>query len=281
MIRHLKVTVLVDNISDREDAPGEHGLSLWIEADGNRILYDAGQSELLLRNAKALNIDLRKADMLVLSHGHYDHTGAVAAIVAKCKGIAVYGHPGILLPRYSCQQDGTMKSVGCNREAGSALQSIFDTIRWVNKPTGIKAGFGLSGPIPRRTSFEDTGGAFFLDAAASRPDLIDDDLALWFSTPQGLVVITGCCHAGIVNTLTYIREITDNQQVHAVIGGYHLLNASASRISLSGDYIAAAGIDVIVPCHCTGAGATGYLQERFGEKVVPGKVGYSYEFKGG
>lgn len=278
MIRRLRVTVLVDNISDREDAPGEHGFSLWIEADETRILFDTGQSELLLRNAKALNVDLRKADMLVLSHGHYDHTGAVAAIVAKCKGITVYGHPGILLPRYSRQEDGTMKSVGCNREAGSALQSIFDTIRWVNKPTGIKAGFGLSGPIPRRTQFEDTGGAFYLDTAASRPDLIEDDLALWFLTPQGLVVITGCCHAGIVNTLTYIREIAQSQKVHAVIGGYHLLNASALRIALSGDLIASAGIDVIVPCHCTGATATGCLQERFGAKVVPGKVGFSYEF---
>jgi len=126
MIGNLNITILVDNQSSKAELHSEHGLSLWIEADDKRILFDTGQSEMLIRNAKVLGIDLRTADTLVLSHGHYDHTGGVAAVLDLNPEISVYCHPGVFMPRYSRQPDGKMKPVGINAKASNDLHKIID-----------------------------------------------------------------------------------------------------------------------------------------------------------
>lgn len=117
MIEKLSITVLLDNVSHSEGLLCEHGLALWIVAGGRRILFDTGQSEMLIRNAEVLGIDLRTADTLVLSHGHYDHTGGVADVLDLNPEISVYSHPGIFMPRYSRQPDGKMKPVGIATQA--------------------------------------------------------------------------------------------------------------------------------------------------------------------
>jgi len=252
MIQNLSITVLVDNISHSDNLLCEHGLSLWIEADERRILFDTGQSDVLIRNADVLGIDLRTVDTLVLSHGHYDHIGGVAAVLDLNPDVSIFCHPGIFMPRYSRQSDGKMKPIGITKQALFALQKVVDTIHWTSGPIFVSPDIGITGPIPRLSNFEDTGGAFFLDPEATKQDSIDDDLAMWLSTVKGIVNVTGCCHSGIVNTLTYIMKLADKIQMHSVLGGFHLLNASQDRLDKTRSFLSEIRMNNIMPCHCSG-----------------------------
>jgi 7,8-dihydropterin-6-yl-methyl-4-(beta-D-ribofuranosyl)aminobenzene 5'-phosphate synthase len=278
MIRNLNITILVDNQSSREDLHSEHGLSFWIEADDRRIVFDTGQSDMLIRNAEVLGIDLRTADTLVLSHGHYDHTGGVAALLDLNPKISVYCHPGIFIPRYSRQPDGKMKPVGINAKASRHLHKIMETIHWVNGPSSLSGEIGITGPIPRLCDFEDTGGSFFLDPEAQKADPISDDLAVWFKTKSGIVVVTGCCHSGIVNTLEHIQTISGQNNIVAVLGGLHLVNASLERLKNTCEYLNCVVPGKIYPCHCTGENAIEFLQTQFGDRIIVGNVGACFQF---
>jgi 7,8-dihydropterin-6-yl-methyl-4-(beta-D-ribofuranosyl)aminobenzene 5'-phosphate synthase len=270
MIFRLAITVLADNSATMPGFAAEHGLALWIEANDRRIIFDTGQSDALVRNAELLGVNLSTADTLVLSHGHYDHTGGLARILGSNPSLAVYCHPGVFTPRFSRQPDGAMKPIGISQTSADALQRVRQSTHWVTGPTCLSDDIGITGPIPRSTVFEDTGGAFFLDPAGSKPDPVEDDLAVWLRTAKGLCVITGCCHSGLVNTLSYIQNLTGESRVHAVMGGFHLLHASAKRMEKSGMYLESIGIERIVPCHCTGEKAVEYLQVWFGPQVVQG-----------
>jgi 7,8-dihydropterin-6-yl-methyl-4-(beta-D-ribofuranosyl)aminobenzene 5'-phosphate synthase len=273
MINRLTITIVVDNKSEKTNLLSEHGLSFWIEADEHRILFDTGQSNILSENARQLGIDLSTADALVLSHGHYDHTGGAALVLQCDQPIELYCHSGIFVPRYSRQSDGTMKPIGINFETSKALTDIIDSIHWVNEPVFISNDIGITGPIPRKSGFEDTGGSFYLDPEATNPDRIIDDLALWLRTTNGIVVVTGCCHSGIVNTLEHIKTISGHSTILAVVGGLHLLNASSERLKSTCEYLKRVVQGKIYPCHCTGDNAIDFLRAEFGDKIKAGSIG--------
>ncbi|MBD3315976.1 MAG: MBL fold metallo-hydrolase [Chitinivibrionales bacterium] len=274
--KDLSGIILIDDHAGEQGLHTEHGLSLWIEAAGKRILFDTGQSDACVQNAEKLGIDVGTADLLVLSHGHYDHTGGVEEILRRNPHIAVYCHPGIFVPRYSRQENASMKPVSIDRAASNALHKVMDTIGWVSKPMNIASKIGITGPIPRKTAYEDTGGAFFLDPGGKRADLIEDDLAVWIETNEGLVIITGCCHAGLVNTLQYVRGITNNTPIHAIVGGFHLVHASPTRLQSTVNSLRIIGFERIMPCHCTGDSGVQALVESFGPKVMPGSSGADF-----
>ena len=148
----------------------------------------------------------------------------------------------------------------------------------VQRPVMLSDRIGLTGPIPRVTGFEDTGGPFFLDPEGESPDPIEDDLALWIRTDDGLVVCAGCSHAGIVNTLDYVRGLAGGARVRAVIGGLHLLEASSQRMDRTIAALRLLEPDFLVPCHCTGEKAVAALKEAFGERVSPGAAGMTFRF---
>ncbi|MBN1308140.1 MAG: MBL fold metallo-hydrolase [Chitinispirillaceae bacterium] len=274
MIKELAVTILIDNRSEDPRFLAEHGLSLCIQADDRRILFDAGQSDTFFYNAEKLNIELRSIDTLVLSHGHYDHTGGVGRMLEINPALEVYCHPGVFILRYSRRPDGSMKPIGLSKATADALHRCVDTIHWISRPIWLTEDIGITGPIPRRTVFEDTGGAFFLDPEAERPDPVEDDCAMWFITGRGVTVITGCCHSGLVNTIEQVRSITGALPGIAIIGGFHLLHASMERIEATCDYLHSAGVGKIVPCHCTGEAAVECMEQRFGGDMVErGKAG--------
>ena len=273
MINKLSLTIITDNKSSRSDLKSEHGFSLWIEADEKNILFDTGQSGIFLENAQTLDIDLKKMDLLVLSHGHYDHTGGVAETLTRHPRIPVYCHPGIFIPRYSRKPDGEIAPIGLSRRSADTLWKKLDSLKWTNTPVFISEDIGITGPIPRECPFEDTGGAFFLDPGALVSDPINDDLAIWFRTAKGILVVTGCCHSGIINTLSCISELTGNAPLHSIIGGFHLLNSTKERIDATFDYLTTKNPDRIIPCHCTGDHVIEHLKKRFRETCIPGEVG--------
>jgi len=273
MISKLVLTVLIDNTTDRTGLLNEHGLSIWIEADDRRILFDTGQSDILFHNADVLGIDLRTADSLALSHGHYDHTGGVAPLLAANPSIKAFCHPGIFIPRYSRQSDGSMRPIGISSRSSDALHRISDSVNWITAAKWLTDDICITGPIPRETAFEDTGGDFYLDPDGKKRDPVEDDSSMLFRTQKGICVVTGCCHSGLVNTLRHIRTLAGNDAFHTIAGGFHLLHASPERIEKTFDFLESIRMKQIVPCHCTGKGAVEGLKQRFGTKIVHNGAG--------
>jgi 7,8-dihydropterin-6-yl-methyl-4-(beta-D-ribofuranosyl)aminobenzene 5'-phosphate synthase len=273
MMQRPALTVLVDNQVGPGCAP-EHGFALWIETRDRRILLDTGQGPALAGNALALGVDLGRANVLVLSHGHYDHTGAVPLVLAGAPEVNVHAHAGVTEPRYSIREDAPRDI----RMPAASVRALYRLplfrMHWASGPVSLGEGMGLSGAIPRRTDFEDTGGPFYLDPEGQRPDLLDDDQALWIATDAGLVVCLGCCHSGLINTLTYVQEITGESRIHAVIGGLHLGAASPERLKKTVSALHELRPDMLVPCHCTGEAATTYLRDHLACPVHTGYAGF-------
>lgn len=258
-----EVTVLVDNAAAQPGLATEHGLAFWIRAGSRHVLLDTGQGGVLEANASALGIDLARTDAVVLSHGHYDHTGGLAGLFDRGVTPPVFLHTDAFTARYSRQAEPPHKPIGMPQEARAALAARPERVRPVTGPTRIIEGVWATGPIPRRTAFEDTGGPFFTDAACRTPDYILDDQALWLETGEGVVMLLGCAHSGVVNTLNYIAEVTSATRFRAVIGGMHLLHTTEERLEATVEALRRYDIATLAPCHCTGENAMTALAEHF------------------
>ncbi len=263
-----ELTVICDNHAKNE-LLSEHGLSFYILADGLTILFDTGSGETLLPNAMKLGIDLAKCSHLVLSHGHYDHSGGVAQVLAKNTYCSVIAHPFILSDRYSRHADRPVKRIGMPVNERAVLQQL-DPVRLHCSPVAscISDYIGITGFIPRTHVFEDTGGPFYLDETGQFADLIPDDQALWINTPQGLVIILGCCHSGMSNTVDYIRHLNDGASVAGIIGGLHLLHASAERLEQTIIYLKKLKPQFIYAGYCTGDDVIVKLRQNLRDTAV-------------
>jgi len=270
------VTVLADNRA-AYGLESEHGFALWIETAGHKILFDTGRGGAMLRNAETLGIDLGLADCIVLSHGHYDHTGNVAWALGQAQGATVYLHASALRPRYSIHE--APKLIGMPGPSAEAVHTLAEVRRrWVCAPTALSEHIWLTGVVPRETAYEDTGGPFFLDEAGRQTDGLPDDLSLWIQTPAGLVICLGCCHAGVINTVRHITETARDRRIIALLGGMHLLHASGERLERTAEALKEYAIPHVFACHCTGEAASAYLAERLGSLVQPGYAGMKVSF---
>lgn len=270
----LTLTIVVDN-EVGDGLLNEHGFAVWIELGPQRLLFDTGQGHALLPNCEKLGIDLTQADALIISHGHYDHTGALTDFLARNPVAPLFSGPGFARERFSCHPGKAVRDISIGNTVREALHRLPEArCITVTAPRYLFPGIGISGPIPRQNSFEDTGGPFFLDEDQQQADLLDDELALWFETTEGLLILTGCCHAGLLNTVAHIRRISGITRLHGIIGGLHLLHASAQRLAQTQRFLADCAPAFVVPCHCSGEQATLQLQANLGEdRVQAGRAG--------
>ncbi len=258
---NIRIQIVVDNEA-QEGLRAEHGFALWLEVDEQRILFDTGQKDALLYNAEKLNLDLGEADTLILSHGHYDHTGGLADVLSCNHHVNVYCHAAAFLPRYSIH-NGIAKPVKMTTRAMSSIGSLpEERLHWVTKSIKTSKAVTLTGEIPRNVDFETTGGAFYFDRDGKRTDAIVDDMALWVNSSKGLVICIGCCHAGIINTLNHIKAVSGTDKIHTLIGGLHLKNADDQRLQKTIDLLKQEKIENIITCHCTGDIAHQQLKEQ-------------------
>ena len=277
-MQNLRIVVLVENTVSTEDLVAEHGLSVWIETGGKRFLFDTGQGGALAVNARVLGIPLETADAVCLSHGHYDHTGGLIHVLIKGRP-TVYRHPASLDMKYSCRVMGKARDIGMPPEVRELVRSAPD-LRWIQGPTEVWPGMFLTGPVPRLTGFEDTGGAFYSDEACRMPDDLPDDQAAFLDTDEGLVVILGCAHAGVINTLRYILEISGKTRIRAVMGGMHLLFAGERRMRETVSALRELDVRALYPAHCTGSEAAGRLSREFPGQCFPFPAGMVLELGG-
>lgn len=259
----IQIKILVDNEA-AEGLQAEHGFSLWLSAQNQNILFDTGQKDALLFNAGKLGVRLEEADTLVLSHGHYDHTGGLADVLSCNHKVKVYCHAAAFLPRYSIN-DGTAKPVKMTTKAMASIGNLpEERMQWVTKPVNISDSIAITGEIPRENDFETSGGSFYFDRDGKRADAIIDDMALWVNSENGLIVCIGCCHAGIINTLNHIKRVSGVDRVHTLIGGLHLMKANQKRLEQTIELLKNEKIERIIACHCTGDEAHTMLQEHLG-----------------
>jgi len=255
----------------------EHGLAYCIEHEGRRVLLDSGQGAVLTNNARKLGIPLHEIDALILSHGHYDHTGGAAEVLQTDRPVTVYAHPAAFMQKFMRKNDGAVRDIGMPHSSSDAIRNSRNRLIATEKPTAVFDWLMATGPVPRLTDFEDTGGPFFLDRACTKPDPLEDDQSVFLDTAAGVVVLLGCAHSGVINTLRYIRQLVDNRPIYAVIGGMHLIGASAERIKRTIDELRRIGIERIAPAHCTGMPATVALWNAFPDACQPCPVGTVFD----
>jgi 7,8-dihydropterin-6-yl-methyl-4-(beta-D-ribofuranosyl)aminobenzene 5'-phosphate synthase len=275
----IRITVLVENSAHRPGLVAEHGLSFYIQAGERSLLFDTGQTDLALINAQTLRLPLDNLEAVVLSHGHYDHTGGVPAILDLAPQARVYLHPAAFDSKFSRNQPGAARMIGMSEAAVRAVRHHSGGFVPTSRRTEIFDGIFATGEIPRVTAYEDTGGAFYLDAEGTQPDPLVDDQALVIDLGRSVVLLLGCAHAGVVNTLEQVRHLTGGKPVRAVIGGLHLGKASGERLLNTVVRLSEARLDCLAPAHCTGEPATTRLRQSFLGIFRPADVGAVFEFQ--
>jgi 7,8-dihydropterin-6-yl-methyl-4-(beta-D-ribofuranosyl)aminobenzene 5'-phosphate synthase len=265
---------------------GEQGLSLWLDVlkgkERKRIIYDFGRSGwTFFHNLKLLGLDVAAADYLVLSHAHVDHFGALRQVLPKSrKGCTLVMHEAAAgRKKYIRLKDGSYIGPWEVRrtmlDAWKGRKKVFNTGAFAISPDVV-----LSGEIERLTAFEPGMAAACVKSGSQIVhDTIPEDQALYIDIEdKGIVVITGCCHAGLVNTVKKALELFPGKGIYGIVGGFHLNNAGDRQMEETIAYLAGLGFSYIAPLHCTGYHASRRLMAAFPGQWIPGTVGMRMTF---
>ncbi len=262
-INDIKIFTVCENSVANVDFLGEWGLSLVLDLDGLRILFDTGGGRTLLHNARHLGIDLATVDAVVLSHGHKDHTGGLVAALEQGRlaeperTCQILAHPETRGPKYFRMSAEDTPFYAGVPFAAEAVYSLGGRFAESTAPIWLNDDVATSGEIPMVTEYESVEpGCLLKGEDRFVPDPLNDELALFVKTSLGLLIVLGCAHRGLINTIHQARKVTGIERVHMIIGGTHLAHAPETQVSAT---IAALGelrVERLGASHCTGlAGA--------------------------
>ncbi|MBI9063974.1 MAG: MBL fold metallo-hydrolase [Marinilabiliaceae bacterium] len=235
----MKLSILTENTAGGK-FKAEHGLSYLIEYDEQKILFDTGHSDVFIKNASQLGIDIQSAvDTVVLSHGHWDHGDGLRYIENK----TLITHPGAFIKRYRRNGQQNIGLAISNDELGKKFNVIT-----TSNPYSITPNIIYLGSIPRDNNFEAQSTSFVDEK--QKDDFVPDDSALAIKYNNELVLISGCAHAGICNTIEYAKKVSGLTRIKAVIGGFHLKSAN-KQTNKTIDYLRSNSVELLYPSHCT------------------------------
>lgn len=283
-VKALKITILSTMLADGQEL-GEWGFAALVEVDGHRILFDTGaHTDVVLKNVRSLGLDLTTVPDVILSHNHSDHVGGFLtlreSVRAQAPGALARTHvgQGIFYPRHSIRpdvEDNPMLRLKTDYEqtGGVFVEHA--------QPVQLYPGVWLTGPVPRRYPERNwSGTGQVVTPAGTVEDNLPEDMALVFDTADGLVVLTGCGHAGVVNIIDYARTFIRPARVHALIGGIHLFNAKEETLAWTEGKLHGFGVDNFIGAHCTGLETVYRFRRTLGldrAHAVVGAVGASFE----
>jgi len=271
-----RIKILCDNSAGSISGTlGEHGFAALVQSGDHSLLFDTGAGQTLLHNAQRMNVDLRSVGQVVLSHGHYDHAGGLWPLLQSAGPKRVLAHPGVFVRRYVLREGGA-RSVGIPY-AEEFLTGMGASFSYSDAFREVMPGVFLTGEVPRITPFEEGDAGLFCDLSGCDRDQVQDDQSLVILTEKGLLLLLGCCHAGVVNTLELAREKTGVNEVYGVVGGCHLAFSTQGQIDATMKALRGYGVKKICPGHCTGFHASARLASEFPGGVRPMQVGYVLE----
>ena len=270
----IRITTLSENTAGTGDLLAEWGLSILIATGRENILFDTGKTITASYNTDSLEIDLKRIDKIVLSHGHYDHTGGLHQILRQMgKEVEVIAHPDIWAAKYRRRKGEKDKYIGVPFQR-QELESLGANFTLTTKPVKVSANIMTSGEVPMVTDYETIDSGLFVKSDGGwQPDKLLDDLSLIINTEKGLVVVLGCAHRGMINILYHARQLTGVKTIHSVLGGAHLISASRERIRLTIAALKELGVQKLGLCHCTGLPAVSLLAHEFGDKFFFNNAG--------
>jgi 7,8-dihydropterin-6-yl-methyl-4-(beta-D-ribofuranosyl)aminobenzene 5'-phosphate synthase len=286
-VKSLHITILSTMLADA--GIGEWGFAALIEADGRRVLFDTGnRPETVLQNARELGIDLSTVTDVVLSHHHADHTGGLVTLQRELRKVnptalsRIHVAPGIFLSRRRGARDQEANPMIALRTVVEASGGVFFEHAG---PTELLPGVWLTGPVPRRHPERNwPSGVSIVTGAGLVPDSLPEDISLVVRTEKGLVVVTGCGHAGVVNVVEYAQEVVGRDSAYAVVGGLHLFAAKDEALAWTAERLRTAGLVYLLGAHCTGIEAVFRIRQLAGlrrRSAVVAAVGSSFDLARG
>jgi len=275
----ISLTILVENTARGTGVLGEHGLAYWLDTGTHRMLFDTGQGVALFHNALRLGIHLSSTDAVVLSHGHADHTGGLESVLSMAPRAQLFLHPAATHAKFIASTAGKGRHISTAFMEKESFRTQGHKVDAQREPCEVVPGVWMTGEIPRTNTFEDTGGPFFLDEALQHPDPLLDDQSLYIKTNAGLIVILGCAHSGVVNTLRHIQKLSGETRIHTIVGGLHLESATPERMDETVAALKSFGPERLGFCHCTGFAATSRLWNEFPGVCFQAHAGLKLDFE--
>ena len=279
------ITILCENTAWKPmGITGEHGFSALIEKDGELILFDTGQGMSLANNARVLGVNLADIQTVVLSHGHYDHTGGLPAVLFPPRGVEVFAHPDIFAAKYAEREDSDGKKqvfIGMKFSRNYLEETLAARFNLVTTFTEIRHGIFFSGEVPRLTDFEHPDKRL----RAKKDDIMIqdpllDDASLLIETDKGPVLLLGCAHAGVVNIMNHFASKAGHKRYHAIIGGTHLgfMASPDDQLLKSMEAFEHYNVDLVAVSHCTGQQGAAACYNRFKDRFAFASAGWSVTF---
>ncbi len=269
----MKITIIVDNYVSKRDFLAEHGFSVLIETEEEKILFDTGQGYALKHNLELIGTNLSSINKVILSHGHDDHTGGLRFFNEEGIFPEIISHPDIRFPKFKVSETGK-RNIGLKIDL-----SNFNNKTFSKEPLNINKDIIFSGEVPKENRWELEETQYFREEhGALKKDLFADDVSLYVKTKKGLLVLTGCAHSGIINIVNYGMKITGERRLYGILGGMHLKNASKRRIEKTVETLYDLKPEFVTISHCTGFNAGVRIREAFEEKSIFTGVGDVFKF---
>ncbi|HJZ24599.1 MAG TPA: MBL fold metallo-hydrolase [Candidatus Babeliales bacterium] len=270
------VKILSDNyVCELFNCLAEHGFSAYIETTEGRYLFDTGRGDVVIKNAKSLDVDLTKLDAIIISHGHYDHTGGLELVLSITGPIDVFGHPAIFDKKWLIKKD-FKKEIGIP-VTKERLENLGARLHLSKEPTQVSEDTWITGQIPRVSDCECIDRELFIEQNDKLVfDELLDDQAMYVIDPDGINIILGCTHSGIESTLKHIINKTGIQDIKMLIGGFHLFKSNQQAITEAIETLCKYKIAKLAVSHCTGLEAAIEIQKVFKNKFEIAAVGSSF-----